>query len=135
MYRKIHIPVNRSSLKSIRYSFAVAKEAIDHFNLAIFPEGGIVSENPPKMNPLKDGAFQLAVQKQVPILPVSFVNNFQILPDDNRYLFKRMKCKIVVHEPVIPTNSSGDHEEELKQRVCEVLQNELDKANNLPPGR
>lgn len=131
MYRKIHIPVNRSSLKSIKYSFGVAKQALDHYNLAIFPEGGIVSENPPMMRSFKDGAFQLAVQKQIPILPVSFINNHQILPDNNKHLFKRMVCKIVVHKPVIPTGSSDESVDVLKHKIYEVIQNELNKANKI----
>ncbi len=132
MYRKIHITVNRSSLRSKQYSFEKAKDALDYgFNLAMFPEGGIIAKAPPSMEAFKDGAFQLAVQKQLPILPVTFVNNFQILPDDNRYVFHRAVCNIVIHEPVFPNGTSNKEVDELKQRVYEIIQTELNTANNL----
>ncbi len=135
MYRKIHIPVNRTSLKSIRYSFEKAKNALEHgYSLGIFPEGGIVSPNPPFMSPFKDGAFQLAVQKQLPILPVSFINNHKILPDDNRYLFCRSTCKIVIHEPIFPSGSTDDSVDLLKHNVYETIQNEFTHANKMQTG-
>jgi len=136
MYRKIHITVNRSSLKSIRYSFNLARQALERgFNLAIFPEGGIVSKSPPTMNAFKDGAFQLAAQKQVPILPVTFINNFRILPDDDQYMFHRNLCKIVVHRPVFPRGNTDESVEQLKYQVYTILQNELDQVNKMQTGR
>lgn len=136
MYRKIHITVNRASLRSKKDSFEKAKEALDYgFNLAMFPEGGIIAKSPPTMEPFKDGAFQLAVQKQVAILPITFINNHQILPDDNRYLFHRGVCKIVVHDPVFPNGTTNKEVDELKHRVYEIIQTELNNANNLHAGR
>lgn len=132
MYRKIHITVNRSSLVSRRQSFEQANEALDHgHNLAIFPEGGIFSQKPPKMINFKDGAFLLATQKNIPILPVTFINNYQILPDDNQFLINRSCCYITVHPPVLADGKTDQSIRELKKAVFEIIQNELNKVNQV----
>ncbi len=126
MYRKIHITVDRSSLKSKRQSLEKAKESLNKgFNLAIFPEGGILAKEPPRMEAFKDGAFSLAAQTLVPILPVTFTHNHLILPDDNRFLFRRISCRIVVHPPVFADTASPKSADLLKSRVFEIIQKEL----------
>ena len=46
--------------------------------IAIFPEGTI-SPEAPKLAQFKSGAFAIAVLKQVPVVPVTFVSNWKIL--------------------------------------------------------
>ena len=46
--------------------------------LVIFPEG-TRSEEPPTPDPFKPGAFAVAIQMQVPVLPVSFITNWKLL--------------------------------------------------------
>ena len=50
MYKRLHITVNRKSLKSKYDTLIKSKKAIDDGkSLMIFPEGGIVSSEPPKI--------------------------------------------------------------------------------------
>ncbi len=131
MYRKIHLTVDRSSLRGRKHSYNQAKAALaDGFNLAIFPEGGMYSQDAPQMVAFKEGAFSLAIENQMPILPVTFLSNFHLLPDDDSLLIKWGKCKIIVHQPVFPTGNDKHSLQALKAEVYGIIQNELDKADN-----
>ena len=74
--------------------------------------------------PLKDGAFVMAVQQQVPIVPVTFVNNYKIMFDSNPSL-TRMPLLVVVHEPISTIGKTQEDIEALKEEVFQVIQSTL----------
>ena len=76
MYRKLHITVDRTKLKSRVNTLRESMKAIDEGkSLIIFPEGGIITKHPPRMSSFKDGAFRTAIEKQIPVVPVTIPNN------------------------------------------------------------
>jgi 1-acyl-sn-glycerol-3-phosphate acyltransferase len=127
MYRKLHITVNRSSLKSRFNTLKRSMAAVDEGkSLVIFPEGGIVTEKDPVMARFKDGAFRVAIEKQIPLVPVTIPYNWIILPPD-QFLLRWHPLKVIFHEPVITTGLTMDNLDALKQQVFEILNQELDK--------
>ena len=44
--------------------------------MGIFPEGGIKTKKIPQLAPFKDGAFIMAIEKQIPILPCCCFRRF-----------------------------------------------------------
>lgn len=130
MYRKLHITVDRSLLKS-RYSVLLQSlNAIDHgMNLVIYPEGGILTTNPPIMSGFKDGAFRIAIEKQIPIVPVTIPYNWIILPA-NKFLLHWRPVKVIFHEPVDPTGLTLNDVGRLKAQVYEIIDAELKKHHN-----
>src|SRR5690606_4456358 len=83
MYSRLHITVDRAKLKSRYITLVQSLKALDQGkSLVIFPEGGIVSKYPPAMGEFKDGAFRAAIEKQIPIVPVTIPYNWIILPAD-----------------------------------------------------
>jgi len=81
-FKRFNIPVDRGSLvKSAKSLIVSGKKVKDGWSLMIFPEGGIPDENNPKMTPFKEGAFQLAKNLNVPIVPITFMNNYRLLSD------------------------------------------------------
>ena len=127
MYRKLHITVNRASLKSRLNSLKLSLEAIDEGkSLVIFPEGGIVTEKDPVMGRFKDGAFRVAIQKQIPIVPVTIPYNWIILPPD-QFLLKWHRIKVIFHEPVTTTGLTLDDLDQLKKSVFQIIDQELRK--------
>lgn len=81
-FKRLNVPVDRSSsIKSARSLVAAGKCLKNGWSLMIFPEGGIPDDSNPKMIPFKEGAFQLAKSFNVPIVPVTFVNNYRLLSD------------------------------------------------------
>ena len=79
---RFNIPVDRRNvIKSAKSLIVAGKKVKEGWSLMIFPEGGIPDENNPKMTPFKEGAFQLAKNLNVPIVPVTFMNNYRLLSD------------------------------------------------------
>jgi 1-acyl-sn-glycerol-3-phosphate acyltransferase len=129
MFAKLHIQVDRSDKNSRSKSMLRSKKALDSGrSLFIMPEGGIVSQEIPKMHqPFKDGAFLLAIGSGVPIVPITFLNLYEIMPD--KTIFWGLP-KVVVHEPIETAGFTKENLEELKSEVYRVIQNELNAYKN-----
>jgi 1-acyl-sn-glycerol-3-phosphate acyltransferase len=81
-FKKFHIPVFRKDTRKAAQAFIHAKKAIQAgWSLVIFPEGTIPDENWPQMIPFKEGAFKMAKNCKVPILPITFANNYKLFSD------------------------------------------------------
>lgn len=127
MFAKLHIQVDRgdknSRVTSMNRSIKALKSGR---SVMIFPEGGIWSKEFPKMSlPLKDGGFAMAIQQQVPIVPISLLNNYKIMPDGHFAIYPQT-IRAIVHQPIETTGMTNDDVEDLKKRFYEVVQGALD---------
>lgn len=74
-YKRTCILVDRDSPKSRKEVFAQANNKIQlGYSICIFPEGGVPAESIILDN-FKDGAFRLAIDHQLPIIPLVFPDN------------------------------------------------------------
>lgn len=129
MFAKLHVQVDRSQPNSRAYSLAKSIRTLaSGRSIMIFPEGGIRAPEPPQMVPFKDGAFTMAIQQQVPIVPVSLLNNYQILPDKSPVRFHWHPLRAVVHPPIDTTGMTQDDVERLKEETYKVIDLELKKS-------
>lgn len=123
MYSRLHILVDRASLKSRHNSWLKARAEIQKgFSMVFFPEGGILSKNPPQMSAFKEGSFRIAVDEQIPIVPVTIPNNYLLLPDKTPLIMHPGTVEMVVHEPIWPTGTGDEAVEELKKAVREKIE-------------
>lgn len=126
MYKKLHITVDRASMKSKIKSVEDAKNAIeDGFSLCFFPEGGIRLKKYPNMVRFKAGAFRLAAEYDIPILPVTLANNYNILRNDGKFNVNRKTCYVTIHHPVKASGKTDADIEKLEQDVFNIIQSEL----------
>jgi 1-acyl-sn-glycerol-3-phosphate acyltransferase len=129
-FRKLHIAVNRESLKSRGEVLIRAKNAIANgSSIVIFPEGGIVSLDPPLLQKFKDGAFTLAIDKQIPIIPVTLSFNHLILPDNGSLLMDFKRGKLIIHPPISTEGLNSKDIHELKIKAHQLIQDQLWKDN------
>jgi len=127
MYRRLHITVDRSKLKSKFNSLKRSLKAIDEGkSLVIFPEGGIMTKHPPHMTDFKVGAFRVAIEKQIPIVPVTIPYNWIILPDRPMILHRR-KIKLIFHEPIETEGLQPSDSDSLKEQAYKIIDTELKK--------
>jgi len=127
-FKNLHIAVDRSRVKSRAETMRRAGLALDQgSSIVLFPEGGIYTQNPPHLVPFKNGAFRLAMEKQISIIPVTLSYNHVILADQKELMIKRMPAKMVLHQAINPVNFTSD--EALKQCCFEVIQEQLLKDN------
>ena len=125
-FKKLHIAVNRSSARSRAEVLARSKKALDEgSSLVIFPEGGIITNEPPFLQRFKDGAFTLAIEKQIPIIPVTLSFNHLILPDQKFLLLSFKTAKMVFHPPVDTTQMTKDNLGDLKSNCFNTIQKQL----------
>jgi 1-acyl-sn-glycerol-3-phosphate acyltransferase len=126
MFKKLHVTVNRSSLKNRYEALQIALDKMrDGRSLVMYPEGGIVSKKIPQMAKFKDGAFRAAITKQIPLVPVSLPDNWIILPDEKIPLIARRKMRMIFHQPIPTKGLNMEDVPALKEKVHEVIANEL----------
>lgn len=126
-FKTIDIPVNRDSKMSSFRAFKRASENLEQgMSLIIFPEGKISDDYPPKLQEFKNGPFRLAIEKNIPIVPVSLQNVWKRMWDDGaRYGTSPGICDIYVHKPVLTTDLTIDDTDQLKDRIFDLINSKL----------
>ena len=75
-YKRTCILVDRKSAKSKHRVFERAKNRIQQgLSICIFPEGGVPDDESILLDSFKDGAFRLAIEHQLPLVPIAFADN------------------------------------------------------------
>ena len=124
IYKRVCILVDRSSSKSRFQVFERAQKRIQQgLSICIFPEGGVPEEHI-VLDEFKDGAFRIAIEHQLPIVPMVFFDNKKRFS----YTFfsgspGKMRAKIL---PIIPTQGKTlNDKNELKQQTRKSIAFEL----------
>ncbi len=87
LFKHLNIPVHRDSQIKSAKAFITAKRALQEgWSIVIFPEGKIPDDNSPQMIPFREGAFKLAKSAKVPLLPLTFTNNYYLFSDPENIL-------------------------------------------------
>lgn len=74
-YKRTSILVDRSSAKSRQAVFLRAQRRLKQgMSICIFPEGGVPDESI-VLDEFKDGAFRMAINHHIPIVPLTFPDN------------------------------------------------------------
>jgi len=85
-FKYLQIPVYRDSKIKAAKSFIQAKNSVNNgWSLMIFPEGGIHDEILPQLAPFKEGAFKLAKNLAIPIIPVTFTKSYKLFSDPGNF--------------------------------------------------
>ena len=128
-YRRTCILVDRSSQKSRLEAFAEAQRRLKQGNsICIFPEGGVPADERVILAPFKDGAFRLAIDHQIPIVPIAFHDNKKRFS----YTFfsgcpGRMRVKVMKSIPT--TGMVPEDKKELKEKTYNAILNELNNPS------
>ena len=75
-YKRTCILVDRSNVKSRNAVFEQAQRRLNQgISVCIFPEGGVPDDLSIVLDNFKDGAFRLAIDHKIPIVPLVFYDN------------------------------------------------------------
>ncbi len=75
-YKRTSILVDRSSAKSRQAVFLRAQRRLQQgMSICIFPEGGVPEDESVVLDEFKNGAFRMAINHQIPIVPITFGDN------------------------------------------------------------
>lgn len=101
-FRGMNVTVNRRDMISGAGAIKACGEKLRAGNnLLIFPEG-TRSKVAPKMQAFKAGPFKLAVEHEVPIVPILFLDNYKRLEGGNTWLGKAGpgRSRVLVLDPI-----------------------------------
>lgn len=131
MYRKIHITIDRSSRRSRYQTYQNIKTALNEGkNVVIFPEGGIWTEDFPRISPFKEGAFRIAIELGVPIIPVTIPFNWKIMPVVDLKNFKYHKSHVIFHKAIETKSLSRKDINSLKDKTYEAIDTQMKEYFN-----
>lgn len=123
-YKRVVIMVDRSNAESRRKVYGLAKKRLSNgTSVAIYPEG-LVPEEEVILAPFKNGAFSLAIEFQIPIVPQIY---FDCKRSFSWNVFKGGPTKLRVKQcKFIPTASLEiSDRNKLKQELFDLMYNEL----------
>jgi 1-acyl-sn-glycerol-3-phosphate acyltransferase len=123
-FKKMNIPVYRNNkVKAARSLIHAAKEVQQGWSIMIFPEGGIPDEEHPKMIPFKYGAFKLAKSLGVPIVPITFTNNYRLFSDPTEILGPAGPgiSKVHIHPYITVEEIQELTQTELKNKCFDII--------------
>lgn len=100
--------VNNSSSKAAARSVREAERALKSgASIAIFPEGSRSQTG--KMGRFKKGAYQMAVDQHLSIIPITLNGPFEVLPIGSLNLH-RHELEMVIHEPISVEEMDTSHQ-------------------------
>ncbi len=127
IFKNLHIMVDRDSKESRKKTYIDSFRAINQgYSIGIFPEGGIKTEKVPKMAPFKNGAFAMALEKQIPILPVSLLGAYKIMRGS--FYLNWSPCEMVCHKPIPTDGFTTKDVNQFKEKCYTILQSQLDNS-------
>ncbi|MEN8884749.1 MAG: lysophospholipid acyltransferase family protein, partial [Winogradskyella sp.] len=129
-YKRTCILVDRSSAKSRQAVFLRAQRRLKQgVSICIFPEGGVPEEHI-VLDTFKDGAFRLAINHQIPIVPITFYDNKKRLS----YTFfsggpGKMRAKI--HHFINTEGLTIEDTKTLNTKTRTLILEELNRTNSI----
>ncbi|WP_417865418.1 lysophospholipid acyltransferase family protein [Xanthomarina gelatinilytica] len=128
-YKRTCILVDRNSEKSRKGVFLRAQRRLKQgLSICIFPEGGVPEEHI-VLDTFKDGAFRLAINHQIPIVPMTFLDN------KKRFSYTFFsggpgKMRVKIH-PFIETKGLTIQDTKLiNEKTRKLILKTLEKDNN-----
>lgn len=118
--------VDDSNIHSIKETIAEAEKKLrDGMSLVIFPEGSRSWDG--KMIPFKRGAFLLASEFNLPVVPISIDGSFKAMP---RFTYNVTPCTITltIHKPIYP-GEKGFNTKQLLNQCREIIASAVPEEN------
>lgn len=122
-----HIFVDKSGPSKIKESYEKAREELkDGMSLVVFPEGARTHTG--KMGPFRRGAFMLADELQLPVVPLTINGSFNVLPRqrDGRFVHWH-PLRLTIHQPIYPVGKGADNIQTIMSECCQVIKGSLEK--------
>ena len=117
--------VDNSSSKAAARSVREAERALKSgASIAIFPEGSRTKTG--RLGRFKKGAYQMAADQHLPIIPITLNGPFDVLPIGSLNLHRR-PMEMVIHEAIPAESMDPSHEglQQMVNRTREIIESSL----------
>lgn len=117
-----HVFVDDSSISSIRETISESESKLkDGMSLVIFPEGSRSWDG--KMIPFKRGAFMLAAEFRLPVVPLTIDGSFRAMPRTT-YNVTPGVITLTIHKPIYP-GERGFNTKQLMAQCRDAIESAL----------
>lgn len=117
-----HVFVDDSSIAGIKQTISDAEARLkDGMSVVIFPEGSRSWDG--KMRPFKRGAFMLAGEFKLPVVPITVDGSFRAMPRTT-YNVTPGKIILTIHKPIYP-GENGFNTKRLMAEVRDAIESAL----------
>ena len=131
-YKRTCILVDRGSARSRKAVYDSAQKRLNQgMSICIFPEGRVPEEDV-FIDEFKDGAFRLAIEHQIPIVPMTFADNKKRFS----YTFfsgSPGRMRLTIHKFLPTIGLKVEDKKELSRQARTVIFNELQAYENEKP--
>jgi hypothetical protein len=118
-----HIFVDNSTPGRLKETLQKAETTLQNgMSLVVFPEGARTWTG--AMRPFKRGAYQLAVEFSLPVVPLTIDGAFAVMPRTT-YNFKPGKIILTIPPPIYPQENKGHDIEDLMKKSYAVIESAL----------
>lgn len=118
-----HIFVDRSGPRKVLETIQQAKASlVDGISLVVFPEGSRSFTG--HMGKFKKGAFQLADELQLSIVPITIDGSFQVMPRTSKWIHCH-RLVMTIHDPIAPKGSGSEDIFALRDEAYKVVMDAL----------
>lgn len=122
-----HIFVDKRGPSKIRETYDHARDTLrEGMSLVVFPEGARSFTG--HMGVFRRGAFMLADELQLPVVPLTINGSFDVLPRmrDGRF-FDWHPLKLTIHAPIYPQGKGLEYERKTMDEAYQTIMADLDK--------
>lgn len=119
------ILVDNRSVARVKKCYQEAREILKGgTSLAVFPEGARTWDG--KMRKFKKGAFMLADELQLPVVPITINGSFTVKPRFKDMFFCYWgPLKLTIHEPIMPQGQGSDNINQLMTQSYAAIEKDL----------
>ena len=118
-----HVFVDKSSPAKIKQTIEQAKASlVDGVSLVVFPEGSRMFTG--HMGHFKRGAFQMADDLQLSVVPVTIDGSFDIMPRTAKWI-KWHPLRMTLHTPIPPQGKGAENIQTSMKLAWEAVQSAL----------
>ena len=123
-YNKTMITFERGSVSSAMIAYRKADRLLKSgISIVIFPEGRVPKEDI-LLGQFKPGAFKLAINNKVPIIPLTFVDNKRKYPEDKLFINFGL-LRVCIHSPIETLKMDLNNYRYLRDQTFSIINNTL----------
>lgn len=119
-----YIFVDKSGPKAIKQTIDRARSILQGgTSLVVFPEGSRSWDG--RMIAFKKGAFQLADQLQMPVVPLTITGSFDVYPRTHKGFVNFHPLTLTIHKPIPPKGEGPENMKATMDEAYDVIQKGL----------
>lgn len=127
-----HIFVDKSGPSKIKETVERAHDTLQGgTSLVVFPEGSRTFTG--HMGPFKKGAFQLADDLQLPVVPITIDGSFEVIRRQDGFNFVNYHAmRLIIHRPIPPKGKGTENIQATMEESYRIIMEALPKKHQGP---